>query len=158
VSVTFSFGQYVEDPRHGTILVHGADCQHECTLNGPCEDSALYGSCEHSDAAREACGCQRYDVTVSQANAPLVLGRLGYPVPDDGDLYGSASPDEILGRAMTGNVGFDDGGTAAVTDREPGRATWVDCGIPAGYFTGRLEAIASLAAEAKERGLLVAWA
>jgi hypothetical protein len=162
VSVTFTFGQMVEDPEHGVILVRGARCrEHVCTLNGPCEDAALYGSsaCEHAEADREACGCEALDVNMANANAALVLGRLGLPASDDGDgLCGEASPDDILGRALTGNVGLDDTGTADVTSRAPGGPLVVDCGLPAGYFTRQLDAIAALAAEAKARGLLVAWA
>jgi hypothetical protein len=157
MSVTFSFAQYVEDPQYGTILVHGVDCHHACTSNDPCEDNALYGSCDHSDAAQEACGCQQWDVNVSNTNALAILTRLGYPA-DPEDPYGNADPDDLLGRAMTGNIGLDDQGIPATVDAAPGRATVIECGVRPGYFTGRLDEIARLAAEAKTRGVLVGWA
>lgn len=83
-----------------------------------------------------------------------MLNRLGLA---DRKLAGEADPDDILGRALTGNVGQDDAGTADVTSRTGDGPLWVDCGVETGYFAGKLEAIASLAAIAKERGLMVAW-
>ena len=155
MSVTFTFGRYVEDAELGTILVHGIRCDHECPAPASCEDWAVYEWCDHAEDAREACGCRKFDVDVSNANAYSILERLGYGTEE---LVGDASPDEILGRAMVANVGRDDSGVAWSTDAEPGRATMVDCGIPAGYFDFRTEAIARLATEAKARGELVVWA
>jgi hypothetical protein len=157
MSVTFTFGQYVEDPRFGTVLMCGADHTHECTAPDPCEDAALYGSCDHADAAETACGCRRFDVNVSPSNAHLLLERLGYPAGPDDELCGDATPDEILGRALVGNVGQDDNGIPAATEKVPGGPTVIDCGVRAGYFTDRLDAIARLATEAKTRGVLVTW-
>lgn len=157
MSVTFSFAQWAEDPRRGRVLVHGICCPHECTLNGPCEDNAIYRTCGHATAALEACGCQAFDVTLSQVNAQLVLARLGLEPGSDGDLAGDATPDDILGRALTGNIGRDDEGIPASASQLPGSARVIDCGVRPGYFTEALEAIASLAAEAKARGMLVGW-
>jgi len=158
MSVTFTFGRYVEDPRFGTVLMCGADHRHECTSADPCEDNALYGTCDHADAATAACGCEKYDINVSNTNAAALLERLGYPCDAGDELCGQADPGEILGRAMTGNVGRDDQGTPVLVYRQPGHATFIDCGVPAGYFTDRMSAITDLAVEARNRGLLVVWA
>jgi hypothetical protein len=155
VSVTFTFAEYVEDPRFGTVLMCGADHLHvTCTEPDPCDDAAFYGSCAHADAAEAACGCTRFDVTVSYTSAPAVLDRLGL---DPAEQAGSADPDDILGRALLANVGRDDSGVAPVTDQLPGRARFTDCGVRPGYFAEIMTALAALAAEAKARGVLIAW-
>jgi hypothetical protein len=99
MSVTFTFGQEMHDPEHGTIMLHGVRCEHTCTLPEPCEDAVLYfGYCEHADAAQVACGCKRFDVQVSNTNASMILDRLGLPSGED-ELYGEAAPDDIIGGA-----------------------------------------------------------
>lgn len=157
MSVSFTFGRYVEDPQYGTVLVHGIDCEHSCPAPATCEDWAIYTWCDHAESAREACGCRSFDLDVSNANAHSILERLGYEV-DPSDVAGDADPDEILGRAMLANVGRDDSGVAWATYAEPGCATMTDCGVAPGYFDSRMEALARLATEAKARGELVVWA
>ncbi len=157
MSVTFTLARYVEDPQFGTVLMCGADHTHTCTANGPCEDNAVYGSCDHADAAEQACGCTALDVQVSNTNAQMILERLGYPADPEDGLAGDADPADLLGRALTGNIGRDDDGIPTVTDDTPGRARHIYCGLRPGYFTGQLDAIARLAAEAQARGELVAW-
>jgi hypothetical protein len=165
MSVTFTFGHMVSDPQFGEVMMHGLDCDHVCTEGGeggvPCPEAFEFGlrACEHAEAAQIACGCQQFDVNVSNTNAVMILQRLGLEVDfDEGELCGNADPDDILGRAMLGNVGRDDSGTRSTEERGAGGATFVDCGLRAGYFGDRLGAIAELATEAKRLGMVVAWA
>src|SRR5258708_6507686 len=154
MSVTFTFGTQVQDPEHGLITVHGVQCNHVCTLPERCADAVLYfGFCDHADAAQDACGCKAFDVNVSNTNASLVLERLGLPC-GGGELFGETAPEDILGRALTGNFGRDDEGIESTTERTEGGATFIDCGVRPGYFEHRLGAIADLATEAQRRGLL----
>jgi hypothetical protein len=92
---------------------------------------------------------------MNNTNAQMVLSRLGYSTGED--LAGEAIPDDLLGRAMLGNVGQDDSGIATVDVTEPGHAQIIECGVEPGYFTGRMAQLAELATEAKARGLMVVW-
>jgi hypothetical protein len=157
MSVTFTFGEYVEDAKHGVILVHGIDCRHGCDSPEPCEYYAIYRTCDHREDAIAKCGCEAFDVNMSNANALAVLERLGLPA-DYADLAGSASPDDFSGRALVANIGRDDSGIPVTESQEPGCATVIDCGIDAGYFEDRMSALAGLAAEAAKRQMLVVWA
>jgi hypothetical protein len=157
MSVTFTFGQYVEDPNFGTVLMCGIQHNHTCPTPDTCEDFSVYRTCDHIEDAKASCECERYDVNMSNVNAQMVLSRLGYSA-DDGDLAGEALPDDLLGRAMLANVGHDDSGIAAVEGGGQGHARWIECGVEAGYFAGRMAQLAELATEAKARGLLVTWA
>ena len=69
MSVSFTFGRYVEDPQYGTVLVHGIDCEHSCPAPATCEDWAIYTWCDHAESAREALRCRRTTLDVSVANA-----------------------------------------------------------------------------------------
>ncbi len=100
------------------------------------------------------------DLNVSNANAYALLERLGYEVTDDG-IIGDTTPDDMLGRAMVGNVGRDDSGTDPVeTPGEwfGGGATMIDCGRRDGYFEDRMTALVALATEAQTRQVMVMWA
>jgi hypothetical protein len=158
MSVTFTFGSYVEHPQFGTVLECGVQCDHR-RPESCCEDAALYfGWCDHAETAQDACGCKAFDVNVSNANAVDILTRLGYEF-DPEDPFGQASAEDFLGRATVGTVGFDDSGDPAQVDGGPGtgRATFIDCGRPAGYFDRTFTRLSVLATEAKDRDVLVVW-
>jgi hypothetical protein len=160
MSVTFTFGTFIEDPHLGAVLTHGIDCDHHRPADC-CEDAADYaGWCEHAGDEQTACGCQRFDVQVSNANAVTLLERLGLPC-DPADLVGDVTPEDLLGRALTGNVGRDDSGTRDADyggGPGTGRPRMIDCGQAPGYFTDRMTALATLATEAQARGTLICWA
>lgn len=101
---------------------------------------------------------EQFDVNVSNANAYALLERLGL---DTTVLLGEATPDDLLGRALVGNVGRDDSGVDAVeTPGEwfGGGATMIDCGRRDGYFEDRMTALVALATEAQNRQVMVMWA
>jgi hypothetical protein len=173
MGVTFSFGEYVEDPTHGRILAHGVDCKHTCTQPEPCETAVVYfGACEHAEAAKAACGCKAFDVGVNQANAMELLRLLGYVrsdqeprdyvlgvVPVFDEAIGEADPEAFLGRVLTaeallGAVTDDQGTPAAAT---PGAPNYTGGGRRPGYFSAGLADLRALAEEAHRRGVLVAW-
>lgn len=164
MSVTFTFAQLVDDPHFGTVMMHGIDCHHECTETPvPCADAFEWGltHCEHAEAAEIACGCTKFDVNLSQDNAGLILARLGIPFHDEhGDecMCGNTDPDDILGRAMLGDVDCDDSGIPWHEEKGARGATAIDCGLRPGFFAETLAAIAGLATEAKARGVRVGWA
>jgi hypothetical protein len=98
------------------------------------------------------------NVNVSNANARALLDRLGI---EAGDLFGETTPEDLLGRALVGNVGRDDGGVDAVeTPGEwfGGGATMIDCGIRPGYFEDRMAALVALATHARDHDLMIGWA
>jgi hypothetical protein len=53
----------------------------------------------------------------------------------------------------------DDTGVRPLTTGGPGtgKPTWVDCGLPAGYFANRFGALHALASEAVRLGRPVVW-
>lgn len=158
MSVTFTFARFVETETHGTVLWHGAQCEHTCPTPEACEDAQVYGPrcCDHVDAAKDACGCEAFDLNVSNTNAIQVLERLGVDV-DPEWLVGSMTGDDLLGRALVGNVGRDDMGVSTFEHRGEAGARIVECGLRAGYFNDTLGRLATLATEAKARGVLVGW-
>lgn len=100
------------------------------------------------------------NLNVSNANARAILDRLGYEVDEYG-IVGEATPEDLLGRALVGNVGRDDSGVDAVeTPGEwfGGGATMIDCGIRPGYFEDRMAALVALASHAMDRNLMISWA
>lgn len=157
MSVTFTFATYIESEVHGTILVMGSDHDHRAPETC-CEDAAIYfGMCDHADEAELACGCRDHDVNLSNPNAISVLRRLNFDANFEDGIGGNATPDDFLGRVMVANVGLDDSGVAPVTDKAPGQACWIDCGIRLGYYDDVASRLADLATEAKARGCMIAW-
>lgn len=166
MSVSFTFAQFRDlEGYDKPVLVHGVDCRHDsCTEPEPCEEYLMYalpsgthGICDHSFAAEAACGCKRFDVNISSANARSILERLGYEYDPEDGICGSATPDEIIGRALLANIGRDDSGIrSAVVSDGPG-ATMIDCGLRPGYYDERMTAILDLAHEAQRREVLVGW-
>lgn len=92
-------------------------------------------------------------VNLSNTNALMILERLGY----EADYYGSVDADDLLGRALTMNVGRDDSGTDSTVDEFDGTATIIECGVRPGYFESVAERLAEVAASAKENGVEVSW-
>lgn len=152
MSVTFYLGRYTVHPEFGTILAPVTDHDHR-RPETCCEDAELYGgNCDHADADEIACGCRRFEVQLAKANAVAVLTRLGLPV-DPECPCGETTPDDMLGRALTGNVGLDDSGDPSVQD-----GNMIDCGHAPGYFTQTMERLAALAGEAQAQDAMVVWA
>lgn len=119
-------------------------------------DMPGYDLCFECQSAQEAaCPICSLEVNMSNANAMQVIERLGIEF----DYCGSIGAADLLGRAMTGNVGRDDSGVSTVERGGPGTGTAriIECGLPAGYFDGRLEQLARLAAAALAGGLSVSW-
>ncbi|HUW00899.1 MAG TPA: hypothetical protein VMW08_00980 [Acidimicrobiales bacterium] len=132
MSVTFATATTLPD---GTI---DSRCPTGCdTYENPCDRCAL-------------------SVNVANGNAVLILERLGLDSGEYG-IYGEAPAADFLGRALLGNVGRDDSGTAATADQLEGQATIIDCGIRAGYFGDTLGRLADLADYASRNGLLISW-
>lgn len=157
MSVTFTFAYPATDPEYGLVMVHGVDCRHVCPQTPMCEEAQeFYGLCAHADDAQDACGCRDREVNLSNVNAGAVLTVLGLPF-DPECIAGETDPDDLTGRCLTSAVGLDDTGIPATVDAAPGRATMVECGLPAGYYTRTLDRLAALAAEAKTRGCLIGW-
>lgn len=115
--------------------------------------SLAYQPTGHPLADAIAWANERVMVNMSNTNAALVIERLGLEF----DYSGSISADDLLGRALVGNIGRDDTGTATHVDAAAGRATIVECGLPDGYFDSRLGALAELAEAAQAFGVPVTW-
>lgn len=95
------------------------------------------------------------ELNVTAGNAALILERLGLdPADCEG---GDVDADDLLGRALVGNVGRDDSGIASHEDRAPGRLTMVDWGMRPGYFDDRLAVLVEVATYAKAKGVRVQW-
>jgi len=159
MSVTFGIAQFEEIEGLGTVLVQGSRCDHSRPASC-CSDAEIYfGQCEHAEADEDACGCRRYNVNLSNANAAQVLERLGYDF-DPECPCGEDTPEGLLGRAQVANVGRDDSGSATVEDGGPGtgRALWIDCGVAAGYYDRTMARLAELATAAQAQDKMVSWA
>ena len=89
-------------------------------------------------------------LNVSNRNAALIIERLGVEF----DYCGSIDADDLLGRALVGNVGRDDSGDPAI-EIAP---NFIEGGLRAGYFDDRLGEIVEIATWAKANGAFVAWA
>lgn len=139
-------------PTESGTLFFGCPTDHYYCDPG-CEDFYLYRYCDCIDARRAACEACSVQVNMSNANAALVIERLGLPF----DYAGSIAAEDLLARAMLGNIGRDDSGVGEAVERGAGGATMVDCGVRPGYFADRLGALADLAAFAIERGWGIAW-
>jgi hypothetical protein len=95
------------------------------------------------------------ELNVSNTNAALLLERLGLdPADCEG---GDIDADDLLGRAMVGNIGRDDSGVTAAEIRAPGQLTMIDCGVRPGYFDDRLSVLVEVATYAKTKEVRVQW-
>lgn len=92
-------------------------------------------------------------LNVSNTNAALLLERLGVEF----DHSGSIDADDLLGRALTANVGRDDNGMPAAEYHEPGKLRMTDCGLRPGYFEDRLAVLVTVANHAQSHGVSVTW-
>ena len=150
MSVTF---RAIYENAEGVLV--GACTGHRYTCD--CDEHAAYFYCDHvherTMAAEDACDACSLEVNVSNANAALLLERLGVEF----DYCGTVDASDFLARAMLANVGRDDSGTATVTDSGGGGATMVDCGLRPGYYGDRFDSLAALATWCAARGYLVGW-
>jgi len=155
MSITFSFATTDDG-----VTFHGIDCRHVCTHGWqglPCEEADMYGgyTCDHIEADRDACGCDRFDVNMANVNALMVLERLGL----DMDECGTIDPEDLIGRCLLGNIGREDSGVSTVEHR-PHPSTGprlVEVGLRPNYFQEQLDRLNDLAVEAAGRGVLVGW-
>lgn len=93
-----------------------------------------------------------FEVNLSNVNAHDILHRLDLADPD-GELMGVADdPADFMARAMLAMVGTDDSGFPAAQD-----GNMVDCGRRPGYLADVFDHLASLAAAAVNRGLIISW-
>lgn len=103
-------------------------------------------------------------VNLNNRNASWVLDLLG--LRDAGaaewDLCGTADADDFLGRVLMAtalkDTAVDDSGRPAITDVTPGGATWVEGGLPEGYFAERLDQLHEIATFAVTHKAQVCWA
>jgi len=156
MSITFSFAS-TDD---AGVTFHGIDCRHICTRGRhglPCEEAEMYSgfTCDHIETDRLACGCDQFDVNMANANALMVLERLGLPM----DECGTIDPEDLIGRCLLGNIGRDDTGVDTFEHPSaPGVGPrMVEVGIRPGYFQEQLDRLNDLAVEAAGRGVLVGW-
>jgi len=129
------------------MLAHKAECDE-------CQHYGIYSRavCDIDDAL---------DVNVANTNARTLLNALGLDVID-GDLCGSTSGEDFLGRVLIAlATDRDDTGvrSAVIGGAELGQsgATMIDCGLAPGYFASRFGALHALALEAARLGREVHW-
>lgn len=97
------------------------------------------------------------EVNLSNTNAIMMFNVLGIEI-DDYDLAGSMSGDKFLGHVLTAlATDRDDSGISDVVEPNDGGATMIHCGLPAGYWNDRLNALHDLAQEAARLGRNVIW-
>ena len=96
-------------------------------------------------------------VNLANTNARMLLHRLDIPEADD--LCGSMDAERFLGHVLTALLGAnaDDPAVPAAEYKMPGSATFIDCGVHAGYFHEKLTALADLAIQARTIGRDVVW-
>jgi hypothetical protein len=96
-------------------------------------------------------------LNLANANAAELLGLLGF---DGDELYaGVIDATELLGRLLV--TGALLAPSPELPDRvvsEPGRATLVDLGRPAGYLNDKVERLGVIARWAADHGASVCWA
>jgi hypothetical protein len=151
MSITFSLR--AADGSPVCTVNHGADCEvAEHLLDEYAHPWSGYCvPCFMDNQA--ACPVCSLDVNVTNTNGQMLIERLGVPF----DWYGQFDPSDLLGRVMTANVGRDDSGIDQSVDRSEGRAIWIDCGLPAGYYEQKFGVLADLAVAAQAQGLVVSW-
>lgn len=97
------------------------------------------------------------EVNLANTNAIMMFNVLGIEI-DDYDLAGSMSGDEFLGHVLTAlATDRDDSGVSDLVEPNDGGATMIHCGLPAGYWNDRLNALHDLAQEASKLGRNVVW-
>ena len=145
-------GEIVLGPVEGYPAIEAAIVAHKAT----CEECAAYGLYSASvwDVSDE------FDVNLANVNARTLLAILGLDTSED--LCGMASGEDFLGRVLLAlATDRDDSGVAsAVVGGAPlGQrgATMIDCGLSAGYFGERFDALHALAQEAVRLGRPVVW-
>lgn len=154
MSITFAIARRRDD---GLIVQGCPDSEAHRACHGTCEDPEdfeFYGCCGCVTDALDACPECSLSLNVSNTNAAQIIDRLGVEF----DYCGVIDPADLFGRAAVGNIGRDDSGMETTVIGGDGRATLVECGLPAGYFEDRLGALAHLAQYAIEHGTLVSWA
>lgn len=98
------------------------------------------------------------EVNVSNANAVHLLGLLGVQVEHDGELLGSMSAQDFLGRVLVAlAVNPADAGIPVTTSTAPSGMTLVDCGRSEGYADRRLAELRDVAEFAVGHDRLIQW-
>lgn len=119
---------------------------HVCPDPANCDDAQMYSPavCDHADALTAACGCQDYDVSISNVNAVAVFQALGL----DFDYVGTMDPDLLLGSALLASAFDHDSMLVTCPLNGP---------TPAQALPRHFDALVALAQAAKDRGHLIGW-
>lgn len=92
----------------------------------------------------------------SNSNARVVLSALG--LAEDDEWYsGQIAPSDLKGRALVALGTVDDNGWKDTVTVQEGSATFIDCGVPAGYLGERWNWLLELADQAETLGSVVVW-
>lgn len=121
-----------------------------------CNEYGVMRYCDHIHSVVESCACNDLSVNVSNTNAIAILERLGFDHPED-YLGGSCEADDFIGRTKLANVGRLDTGIIASVDSAPGRATMIDCGVRADYYSDVMVRLENLAHKAVAAGSEISW-
>lgn len=131
--------------------------------------ACLSDSCGDGGVIEEVYAMEMEPVWVDQYTAPFVLETLGYAVPEDGDMWGSATAADFLGRVLLAEaISPTDEGTPARRALPgeqvgpflavEGGAVLHDGGRPAGYLQDVLRRLRALAEVARTHELRITWA
>lgn len=142
MSLHFTFATIADDGATCIGLLH----QHLCPTPDTCDDAQMYSPacCDHAEALVDACGCQDFDVSISNVNAVAVFQALGL----DFDYVGVMDPDLLLGSALLASAFDHDDVLVTCPLNGPTSAQ----ALPR-HFDG----LVALAQAAKDRGFLVGW-
>jgi hypothetical protein len=98
-----------------------------------------------------------FDVNLANANAAAMIDALGV-LDEARELVGCLPGEEFAARVLFARVLVgDDSGIRPTEDRQPGRATMIDCGRRPGWWAETLTRLESLAQEAVRLGRDVVW-
>lgn len=94
------------------------------------------------------------EINLANGNAYELLELAGLPA----EPAGSISGEELLGRLLLADALLDEQPARPWSaDVQPGRATLIDVGRPAGYMNGRVRQLAEIARWAASAGADVVW-
>jgi hypothetical protein len=143
-------GTQVEVVRADSWSVANDLCDEHVMTCTSCATSGIYVR-EEMDVSDE------FDVNLANTNATMMLSVLGIEA-DDYDLAGAMAGSDFLGRVLMALAeDRDDSGVSDVVEKSDGHATMIYCGLPAGYWTERLNDLHDLAREAAKLGRDVIW-
>lgn len=99
------------------------------------------------------------EVNLANTNARMVLDALGLAPEPDGEIVGTCTAQDFLGRVLVATaVAPEDPGMPATEQSGLGGARLVDCGRAPGYVQDRLDALREVAEWAASRDRSITWA